>query len=348
MLFAATTESADRRYQSSIYNCSINRLSQPRAQPHLCYSQNNLTVREVLMIRSCRSAIRSFFAVVRCGVLVSLTVLAGFSAASSAQANIQRNADHKRGPVGKPYVYKTVDGYQLHLYVLEPAGTAVQPRPTIIFFHGGGWYALSAGQFNRQAKYLVARGMTAIEVEYRLIPEAGDTPPKICAEDAKSAVRWVREHHSELGVDPNMIVESGGSAGGYLAAFASMVPRWNDPHDDLNVSAKADLLALYNPVIDNSPTGYGNRRFGKDYKQWSPLFYVTPDTPPTLIQSGWEDKYIHAPVLEQLKKRYEEVGVPIQLILYKGVGHGFFNHEPYLTQTTEALANFLRENGYLK
>lgn len=298
------------------------------------------------MIRSFCSATRSAFAIMCYGVLVSITVLTGSAIASSAQTHNHRTAAHHSQPVGKPYVYKTVDGHQLHLYVLEPTDTAVQPRPTIIFFHGGGWIALGPGAFNHQAEYLAARGMIAIEVEYRLL--TGNESPKICVEDAKSSIRWVRLHARQLGTDPNRIVESGGSAGGYLAAFASMVPGWNDPQDDLKISTRANLLALFNPVIDNSPTGYGYGRFGQDYKRWSPLLYVTPDTPPTLIQSGEEDKLIHAPVLEGLKKTYEQAGVPIRLILYKGVGHGFFNHEPYLTQTTEALASFLKENGYLK
>ncbi|MGC8550872.1 MAG: alpha/beta hydrolase [Acidobacteriaceae bacterium] len=152
-------------------------------------------------------------------------------------------------------MYKSVAGSNLHLYVLEPKEGSAKARPAIIFFHGGGWVAGHAGQFNVQARQAVAGGMAAIEVQYRLLGKGSDESPKICVEDAKSAVRWVREHAAELGVDPNRIVESGGSAGGYLAVFASMAPGWNDPHDDLSVSTKANLLMLYNPVIDNSPWG---------------------------------------------------------------------------------------------
>jgi acetyl esterase/lipase len=250
-------------------------------------------------------------------------------------------------PLGKAYVYKSVDGQNLHLYVLEPKQGSATAKPAIIFFHGGGWVAGHAGQFNVQAQQVAEGGMVAIEVQYRLLGKDQHASPKICVEDAKSAVRWIREHAGELGVDPNRIVESGGSAGGYLAAFASMVPGWNDPHDDLSVSSKADLLVLYNPVIDNSPSGFGYKRFGAEYKRYSPYFYVTPLTPPMLIMSGTNDKLIHEAVLKTFRDKLQEAGVPCDLILYPGVGHGFFNYPPHLKETTEAMLAFLRKYKYL-
>lgn len=259
----------------------------------------------------------------------------------------KKGSHHGFKPVGRAYVYKRVNGTQLHLYVLQRKQSTLRLKPAIIFFHGGGWFALHAGQFTRQAKYLAAHGMVTIEVQYRLIPRAGDTPPKICVEDAKSAVRWVREHHNDLGVNPNMIAESGGSAGGYLAAFATMVPGWNDPHDNLSVSPKADVLALYNPVIDNGPSGYGYRRFRKSYKRYSPYFYTSSSTPPTLIMSGMKDTLIPPEVLKTFRSKLEALGVPCKLVLYTGQEHGFFNHQPYERETTKVLASFLETYGYL-
>lgn len=249
--------------------------------------------------------------------------------------------------LGKSYVYKTVDGKQLHLYVLEPKGSSLKLKPTIIFFHGGGWVHGSAWAFETQAHHLADRGMVAVDVQYRLLTPRSRQSPKICVEDAKSAVRWVREHHNELGVNPNMIVESGGSAGGYLAAFATMVPGWNDPHDDLSVSPKADLLALYNPVIDNSPRGFGYKRFGKSYKRYSPYFYTSRSTPPTLIMSGMDDTLIHPDVLKAFKSKLEASGVPCKLVLYPGAKHGFFNHQPFKNETTAVLTSFLEKYGYV-
>ena len=268
-----------------------------------------------------------------------------FGFGSSALAHNWQAKLWGKKPLGKAYVYKKGDGKRLHLYVLEPKKGSTKVKPAIIFFHGGGWVAGQAGQFNVQAHAAAEGGMVAIEVQYRLI--RGTESPKVCVEDAKSAVRWVREHATELGVDPNRIVEAGGSAGGYLAAFATMVPGWNDPHDDLSVSSKADLLILYNPVIDNSPSGYGYKRFAAEYKRYSPYFYVTPLTPPMLIMSGTNDKLIHEAVLKTFRDKLQEAGVPCDLILYPGAGHGFFNYPPHLKETTEAMLSFLQKHKYL-
>lgn len=269
-----------------------------------------------------------------------------FSFAASGYAENWQGKLWGKKPLGKSYVYKTVDGKKLHLYVLEPKQQASQPRPAIIFFHGGGWVAGQAGQFNFQAEHLVGGGMISIEVEYRLLK--GQASPQICVEDAKSAVRWIREHSAELGVNPDKIVEAGGSAGGYLAAFATMVPGWNDPKDDLKVSPKANLLVLYNPVIDNSPQGFGYKRFGDSYKRYSPYFYASPLTPSMLIMSGMDDKLIHADVLRSFQRKLEDAGVPCELILYPDAGHGFFNYPPHLNETTRALMSFLEKHKYLK
>jgi acetyl esterase/lipase len=271
-----------------------------------------------------------------------------FSFANSAFAQSWQAKLWGKKPLGKPYVYKRVDGKALHLYVLEPKQENAKAKPAIIFFHGGGWVAGHAGQFNVQAHEAAEGGMIAIEVHYRLLGKDQHASPKVCVEDAKSAVRWVREHATQLGVNPNRIVEAGGSAGGYLAAFATMVPGWNDPHDNLSVSPKADLLILYNPVIDNSHSGYGYKRFGAEYKRYSPYFYITPLAPPMLIMSGTDDKLIHAAVLKTFRDGLLQAGVPCDLILYPGAGHGFFNYPPHLKETTEAMLAFLWKYKYMK
>jgi len=211
-----------------------------------------------------RSPIGSFARFWKVGVL-GMALLAGAVVEAPAQQPRQQ-------PLGERIVYKTVDGKDLSLYVLQPSQRAATPRAAIIFFHGGGWVGGPLAQFNHQAQYLAARGMVAIQVEYRLIGPHGT--PQVCVEDAKSSVRWVRAHARSLHIDQNRIAESGGSAGGYLAAFATMVPGWDDAGDNLQVSPRANLLVLLNPVIDNSPSGYGYARFGADYKKYSPFFWL--------------------------------------------------------------------------
>ena len=110
-------------------------------------------------------------------------------------------------------------------------------------------------QFRDQSEYLATRGMVGIRVEYRTIPKGDEGAPTVCVQDAKSAMRWVRSHASELGIDPKRVGSGGGSAGGHLAAFVGMVEGQDDPNDDRNVSPKANAMVLFNPVFDDGPEG---------------------------------------------------------------------------------------------
>jgi acetyl esterase/lipase len=115
------------------------------------------------------------------------------------------HAQEKTIPVGEQLVYKTVDGQALHLWVARPTGTPT--RTAIVFFHGGGWTGGDVTQFNPQTKQLAQRGMLVVNVQYRLVAKAPSTESvQVCLEDAKSAMRWVRSHAKDLGIDPDKII----------------------------------------------------------------------------------------------------------------------------------------------
>ena len=107
-------------------------------------------------------------------------------------------------PDGDPHVYKKVGARSLTLYVTKPAvWAASDTRPAIVFFHGGAWTGGAPGQFTEHSKYLASRGIVAIQVEYRLLDRQKKAPPITCCRDAKSAMRWLRNHSQELGIDVN-------------------------------------------------------------------------------------------------------------------------------------------------
>ena len=276
-----------------------------------------------------------------------LAILTVAASVSYGQGVNDGNAGRKE-PVGTPMVYKTVDGRPLHLYVSSPPASFAGPRPAIVFFHGGGWTGGSVVQFNTQSLALAARGMVAIDVEYRLIPKppAMDSP-RICVEDAKSAIRWVREHAEQLQVDPNKIVGSGGSAGGYLAGAAALVPEWDDPKDDLGVSAKPNALVLFFPAIAADPSSPEQIRFGNDMK-FAPQTYLSKAAPPTIIFAGAADRLVRPEALRQYKAIADQAGARCELIFYDKQEHGFANKEPYLSITLQAAEHFLESIGYLK
>ncbi|HBO87239.1 MAG TPA: peptidase S9, partial [Verrucomicrobia bacterium] len=115
-------------------------------------------------------------------------------------------------------LYKTTEQTPLNLHVFLPDSVPTgDPRPTILFFFGGGWNSGSPTHFYRQAKHLADRGMIACAAEYRVKSRDG-VQPDSCVMDAKSAMRYLREHASKWNIDPHRIAASGGSAGGHLAA----------------------------------------------------------------------------------------------------------------------------------
>ncbi|NQT17238.1 MAG: alpha/beta hydrolase [Planctomycetes bacterium] len=255
-------------------------------------------------------------------------------------------------PVGRPHVYKTVGERALKLYVTaRDDGQSTDPRPAIVFFHGGGWVGGKPGQFTEHSKYLASRGMVAVQVEYRLLDRKSDEPPTACVEDAKSAMRWVRGHATELGIDPERIASGGGSAGGHLAAFVGMVDGLGAAEDDLSISAKSNAMVLFNPVFDNGPDGWGHQRVGKRYREFSPFHNVSADDPPAIVFLGSNDKLIPVQTAHDFKAAMEKKGNCCEVMIFEGKSHGFFNHgrdgnKPYY-ETVLAADKFLASLGWL-
>lgn len=246
-------------------------------------------------------------------------------------------------------VYKQVDQQSLKLWIDKPAGwKATDKLPGIVFFFGGGWVGGTPEQFSRQSMYFAGRGMIGIRVEYRTISKDGGGLPVVCCEDAKSAMRYVRSHAAELGMDPDRIAGAGGSAGGHLAAFTALVEGLDDPKDDKAVSCKPNALVLFNPVFDNGPGSWGHDRLGSRYKEFSPAHHVAKGAPPTIVFVGDSDKLLPVGVVKAYQSRMEKAGARCELRIYPGKGHGFFNRQPYLNQTLSEADKFLTSLGWLR
>ena len=246
-------------------------------------------------------------------------------------------------------MFKEVDSTSLYLYIdYPPDFDDSNTYPAIVFFFGGGWTGGTPEQFSQHAKYFSKRGMVCFRADYRVKSRQGTTPFE-SLKDAKSAMRYVRAHAGELGVDPHKIVASGGSAGGYLAAATAMIDSYNEEGEELSTSCIPDALVLFNPVIDNGPGGYGFERIGEAYRVFSPLHNIRRGAPPTVLFLGTEDRLIPVETVQYYKKVMEKVGSRCDLFLYEGEAHGFFNYGQFDNyQKTVAEANqFLISLGYL-
>jgi acetyl esterase/lipase len=245
-------------------------------------------------------------------------------------------------------LYRTAPEGKLYLHIYFPADwKAEDARPAIVFFFGGGWKKGSYQQFVPQAEYFASRGLVAASADYRIESKHGTTPAE-SVEDAKSAVRWLRSHAKELGVDPHKIIAAGGSAGGHLAACTALLAEFNAADDDSKVSCVPNALVLFNPVLNL--TLIKDRRAGGQKRELmmrlSPTLKLQKSTPPAVLFYGSDDKFLEHG--EEYAAKAKELGVQAELYVAPGEAHSFFNRPPWTAVTTRKADEFLTSLGYLE
>jgi acetyl esterase/lipase len=185
--------------------------------------------------------------------------------------------------------------------------------------------------------------------DYRVRTRHGVTPDK-CVEDARSAVRWIRAHCQELGVDPNRVIAGGGSAGAHIAACTAVANAPNSESDDLSISCTPNGLLLCFPpttVVENERGSQARQLLGDDMAlRISPASHVTKAWPPTVQFFGTADRLLTGGVL--LHNRMCAAGVPCELYLAEGQGHGFVNIEPWNVVSSKYAAAFFVAAGVLE
>ena len=246
------------------------------------------------------------------------------------------------------FVFKTIGTRQLKIHLDYPSDwKPTDRRGAIIFFFGGGWSHGTVGQFEVQADYFASRGLVAARADYRVRGLDGVTPDK-CVEDARSAVRWLRKNAPRLGVDPQRLIASGGSAGGHLAACTMIADSVDAKDDDLSISTIPQAMVLFNPVLsfDNEAIGARLGSQGHLAKKISPTVHLDKNAPPALILFGSEDRL--KLFGDEYWKKAKPLGVRAEKYLAEGQGHGFFNSSPWRERTLIAADKFLASLGLLE
>jgi acetyl esterase len=291
-------------------------------------------------------------------LLASFVVLTSWCAAQEERTNA-RGYPPQFADVTSVHTYKKVGNVELKLYLFAPEGhQASQQRPAIVFFFGGGWQNGSPTQFHQQCRYLASRGLVAITADYRVGSRQG-VKAVDCVRDAKSAIRWVRGHAAELGVHPDKIIASGGSAGGHLAACTGTLKEFDEPNENASISSKANALVLFNPAVgftsgdtDAAREKADNlaERVGVEPLRISPADHIDTETPPTLILIGTNDFLLGGN--KRFAAAMKQAGNRCELDLYEGASHGFFNYgrdgNPNFRKTLAATDRFLTSLGYLQ
>jgi len=299
-----------------------------------------------------------------------------FATGISAQ---EKSAKGKRDPKRWGYppklaasrvIPRKLGDVELPIYIYNPPGHKPEDRrAAIVFFFGGGWKAGTPGQFAPQCEYFASRGMVAITADYRVATRHG-VKAKDCVEDAQATIRFLRKNAKELGIDPEKIVASGGSAGGHIAACAGVLPGSGSLTDVRATSSVPNALALYNPavilaeldgkkLIDPEKAARMKERVGTDPRKFSPAHHVRKNLPPTIIFHGTADTAVPYQTAEVFTELMQEAGNRCELVGFEDQGHGFFNSgrggnakrrardDRMYRETTYRLDQFLISLGYL-
>ncbi len=211
-------------------------------------------------------------------------------------------------------------------------------RGLLVYFHGGGWVLGSLESHDQTCRFLCEHsGQRVLSVDYRLAPEH---PFPAAAEDAIAAFRWAHEHAGDLGADPGAIGVGGDSAGGNLSAVVAL--------DAATKGGPAPALqVLIYPVTDLSRRAESYRLFGEGFQltaaemEWFSDQYladpadaadvrVSPLLAPSL--AGVSPAFVTIAGFDPLRdeglayaQRLGAEGVPTELVVHRGLIHGFAN-----------------------
>jgi acetyl esterase/lipase len=190
-------------------------------------------------------------------------------------------------------------------------------------------------------------GMVAIAIEYRLAV-LGEITPVECITDAKSAIRWTRQHASEWGIDPNKIVATGGSAGGHLAVSTAMLEGFEEPGEDLGISSSPNALVVWSAAVNAAEAPWFIRLLGDraDVHDCSPAHHVRPGLPPMALLHGTADETVPYWTIEDFGTRMREAGNRCEIYPYEGAGHLF--HQANRAHFLGVIEEFLSSLEYIE
>ena len=286
--------------------------------------------------------------------------ISGFTLASAEREvrphypDIQRVADEL--PVGVTAREDLIYAPGLALDIYRGPGAAA--LPAVLIIHAGGWDSGSREMERPFARHLAALGYAAIPVSYRLGPKAR-FPAAL--HDLKAAVRWVRAHAAEHGIDPDRIGVVGMSAGGQLAALLGATNGLADFEGEVGergvasaVQAVVDIdgladftgpdLVAQQEKTSSAPVRYLGGNFQQRPEAWraaSALTHVGPLSAPTLFINST----VTSPILPgraEMAAKLRALGIATDTVVIPDTPHPFWLFHPWFEPTLAATDRFLR------
>ncbi|MEB2781073.1 pectinesterase family protein [Algoriphagus sp. C2-6-M1] len=245
-------------------------------------------------------------------------------------------------------IYKELGRRKLKVDVFSPKRTE-SLRPAIVMIHGGGWKSGDKELQIPMAIALAEKGFVTAVVEYRLSPEA-QYPAAI--HDVKEAIRWLKIHAKEIGIDTARIAISGSSAGGQIAALVGLTSTHEyEGETELKTSSKVQaiidmdgIVAFHHPEsaegqVASEWLGGTNEQKPKVWDAASPLYLTTPNLKPILFINSQYPRF-HAG-RDELIVKLNEKGVYSEMHTFPDTPHPFWLYDPWFEPTVNTIAKFL-------
>jgi acetyl esterase/lipase len=245
---------------------------------------------------------------------------------------------------------------KLKMDLLIPEGPG--PHPLVLYLPGGGFVSARRMIAGKQRRYVADAGFVVASIDYRTTT-AGATYREGLM-DVATALRFLRDHAAEYGIDPTRVAVWGESAGGYMTSMAATEP-------DNKLTAAVDFFGASN--LDEISQGFdaktvaamsgpdsaiaayvlGPGRSLADHpdeaRQADPASRVTAQTPPFLIVHGDDDRLIPPAQTARLHQALLAAGVSSTRYVVKGGGHGDLSRHPEpwtSSQLMDRVVDFLR------
>jgi acetyl esterase/lipase len=232
-------------------------------------------------------------------------------------------------------VFGHKDGLAMTLDVLKPSSGA--NGAAILYMVSGGWVSTWAPpeRTAERFKFLLDKGFTVVVVRHGSSPKYF-VPDAVS--DVRRAVRYVRYNAKKWGIDPNRLGVHGGSAGGHLSLMLGMASDEGDPKEQEPFMRESDRVAsvvAYFPPVDLRTMARGQvaatpgqrfpaLNFDKDKAAAiSPILFVTPDDPPTLLIHGDADTTVNISHSQRMFAALQENKIKSNFVTLPGAGHGF-------------------------
>lgn len=224
-------------------------------------------------------------------------------------------------------------------------------KPAIVFCPGGGFTSAANERYIEMRMALAEAGFVVASIEYRTVP---DKFPALVI-DGKSAIRYLREHAEQFGINPEKIGVIGDSAGGYLSQMLGVTGNENEFDQGDFTDKRSDVQAVVTIYgisnLLNIGEGYskeiqevhaspavteallvhvpafasfkGSSILSDTIKAMhsSPMGYIKKGLPPFLIMHGTADKLVSQVQSDQLYKALRKNGTDVQYVLVKNAGH---------------------------